>query len=387
MIVGLITGLILGASSVYFVCFYLMRKKVRAASDASVALAAAARRATGEAATLRLQVQEFEKGKQEGSDLIMLFPDLVKMIFTGKDSDEVVSFVNRACQSLLKANESAVFLADRTGARLGLSASTGLSDVLDKRVNLGLGDGFVGLAAETGRLLFRDDLEKESVLVRRNMIMSDIPGFKPMYAAPIMVQGVLYGVITAGAFEGKGVMRSETLRALAAVGAAALENVRLLERFGRSSDMDPETGFLGKLSLEPALENELERVERFGTFLAVMELQMKSAENDESSATREIMIVVAKHLFSSLRNIDIGIRTSRGTMILLLPGTNGEGMKSVTGKLGGEIPLLTTDDGSHVGPVEIRCIVIEGGSRLDARNLLDKLHSKESLEFEGYYQT
>ncbi len=386
MVVGLIAGMLVGAIVVYFVCMGLMRKKESAASDSAVALTRAARRAASEASSLRLQVQEFEKGQQEGSDLILLFPDLIKMIFTGRDSDEVVNYVNRACQSLLKANESAVFLADRTGARLGLSASTGLSDVLGKRINLGLGDGFVGLAAETGRLLFRGDMDKESVLVRRNMIMSDIPGFKPEYAAPMQVEGVLYGVITAGAFEGSGTMRRQTLRALAAVGAAALVNVRLLERFGRSSNLDPETGFSQKISLEPTLENELERVERFGSSLALIELQLKSAEADDNAGSREIMSAVAKHLFSSLRNIDIGVRTGRGSMILLLPGTDIEGMKSVTGKLGGELPLLELDDGLHVGSVGIRSIVVEGGSRLDASDLLDQLRSGELMEFEGYYE-
>lgn len=386
MVAGLITGLLVGGIVVFFVCHGLMRKKISAASDSVGTLTRAARRATGEVASLRLQVQEFERGKQEGSDLILLFPDLVKMIFTGRDSDEVVNYINRACQNLLKANESAVFLADRTGARLGLSASTGLSDVLGERMNFGLGDGFAGLAAETGRLLFRGDIEKESVLVRRNMIISDIPGFKPEYAAPMQVEGVLFGVITAGEFEGEGVMRRETLRALAAVGAAALENARLLERFGRSSNLDPETGFSVKAALEPTLENELERVERFGSSLAAIELVLKSAEADDSTSSREIMSMTAKHLFSSLRNIDIGIRTGRGSMILLLPGTDTDGMKSVTGKLGGELPRLITDDGSHVGPVCIKSIVIEGGSRLDARDLLDRLRSKESMEFEGYYE-
>jgi GGDEF domain-containing protein len=385
VVAGIFVGLILGAGASYAVFLNLMRKKDKMASEASVALTRAARRATSEASQLRLKVQGYEKGEREGSDLILLFPNIVKMIFAGKDGDEVVNYINRACQNLLKANESAVFLADRAGARLGLSASTGLSEVLGKRVNLGLGEGFVGLAAETGRLLSRSGLDNESVLVRRKMIMSDIPGFKPEFAAPMLVEGVLYGVITVGMFEGGGALREETLRALAAVGAAALENVRLLERFGRTSSLDPETGFLGKQSLESALENELERVERFGSSLAVMELHLKLAEKGDGVRTRDVMGAVARHLISSLRNIDIGIRAATGTLILLLPGTESEGIKSVAGKLGGDIPLLKLDDGSHVGSVGIRSVVVQGGERNDARDLLNRLRIKESMEFEGYY--
>jgi len=364
----------------------LMLKKEKVASEAAALLTISVRRANSEISKLRLKEQEFEKGQQEGSDLILLFPDLVKMIFTGRSCDEVVDYINRACQNLLKAGESAVFLSDRTGARLGLAVSTGLSDILGERMNLGLGDGFVGLAAETGRLLFRGELDKESVLVRRSLIMSDIPGFKPDYAAPMQVEGVLYGVITAGAFGGKGAMRRETLRALAAVGAAALENVRLLERFGRSSNLDAETGFMGKIALEPALENELERVERFGSSLAVIELQVESAEVEGSTTSRETMGVAAKHLFASLRNIDLGIRTGQGTIILLLPGTDADGVKSVTGKLGGELPILKGDNGTHVGSVQIKSIVVEGGIRQAAMDLLDRLKSQETMEFEGYYE-
>ncbi len=385
MVAGIFVGLILGVGASYAVFLNLMRKKDKKASEASVALTRAARKATNETAQLRLKVQEYEKGEREGSDLILLFPNIVKMIFAGKDGDEVVNYINRACQNLLKANESAVFLADRTGARLGLSSSTGLSEVLGKRVNLGLGDGFVGLAAETGRLLSRGGLDKESVLVRRKMIMSDIPGFKPEYAAPMLVESVLYGVITVGAFEGSGPLREETLRALAAVGAAALENVRLLERFGRTSNLDPETGFLGKQSLESVLENELERVERFGSSLAVMELHLKLADKGDSAATRDAMGVTARHLSSSLRNIDIGVRATAGTLIVLLPGTESEGIKSVAGKLDGEIPLLELDDGSHVGPVGIRSIVAQGGERNDARDMLNRLRAEEYMESEGYY--
>ncbi len=201
-------------------------------------------------------MEKLRKHQQEGQDLILLFPDLIKLIFSGRDSDEVVSYVNRACENLLKAGESAVFLADRSGARLCLAASSGLDGTLQPGLNIGLGDGFTGLAAETGRLLVREEMEKESVLVRRNMIMTDVPGFKPEYAAPMQSEGVLYGVITAGAFEGREAMREQTLRALAAVGASALENARLLEKFGRTSDLDPETGFpAGQASRRPWRRN------------------------------------------------------------------------------------------------------------------------------------
>jgi len=386
MIVGLIAGVVTGGIAVWLFMHARTQEVSKQWSEKAENLTGAARKASAEASRLRTDLTELERQMKEGQDLILLFPDLIKMIFSGKDSDEVVGYINRSCQNLLKANESAVFLADRSGARLGLSASTGLSEVLGHTLNIGLGEGFTGLAAETGRLLDRSEMELESVLVRRNMIMTDIAGFKPEYAAPMQSEGVLFGVITVGAFEGAGSMRKETLRALAAVGAAALENVRLLERFGRTSDLDPETGFSGKTSLESTLENELERVERFGSPLAVIEMVIKSAEADDSLVSREILTAAARHLRSSLRNIDIGVRTGRGSIMLLLPGTNEAGLDSVTGKLGGELPLVKVDSGSTVGTVTIRGCVVAGNTRLSSMELLDILKTKESMDFDGYYE-
>ncbi len=387
MFIGLVTGIVLGAATVFLIFQNLMRKKEVATSDEAKILTGAARRATTELAKLSLTVQGLEKGQLRGSDLIKLFPDLVKKVLTCKDSDEVVKSLNRATQSLLKAEETSIFLADRTGARLCLASSSGFTDKPEEQINLGLGEGFVGLAAETGRLLFRGDLENESVLVRRNMIMSDIPGFKPDYAAPMLVEGILYGIITAGDFEGPSVLRVETLRALAAVGAAALENVRKLERLARSSTLDPDTGFLGKHSLEFVLDNELERVERFGSNLAIIELNFKFAENEKHNDTKDIMKVASEYIHSSLRNIDIGLRLTISRILLLLPGTDSEGMNWVMGKLGGEIPQLTLNNGTLMGSVHMKCIEVNGGSRYETHELLKKLEQEETKEFEGYYET
>ncbi len=127
-------------------------------------------------------------------------------------------------------------------------------------------------------------------------------------------------------------------------------------------------------------------MERFGSPLAVVELRVKSADADDRMQSREILSVVSKHLVSSLRNIDIGVRTGRGSIMLLLPGTDENGMDSVTGKLGGELPGLSTENGSPVGTVSIRGYFVQGGSRLTPAELLDLLDKREMMDFEGYYE-
>ena len=387
MLLGIIIGAVAGGLIVFSIFWGKLKQQQTEAADSRAVLTNSARKASVEASELRRETRELELQQKEIGDLILVFPDMIKQIFSGKDTEEVVRLINRAVESLAGAKECAVFLADRSGSRLALSQSLGLDSISQRNMNLAVGDGFAGFAAETGRLLVREELESETVLTRRNMIMTDLPGFKPEYAVPMLISGVLYGVITAGNFGKTAALRKETLRTLAAVGATALENTRVLERFSSSSNLDKDTGFAVSTALHTILDKELERVERFGTALALIELTVKSAEADDSLESTFTIGIAADHLRKALRNIDIGVRLDRGTVILLLPGTDSEGLKSVIGKIGGELPLASNDDNICVGAIGIRSYLVEGNSKLESSELLGKLRAQELMEFEGYYQT
>ncbi len=386
MLNGILIGIVAGGLIVFSILWGKLKQQQTEASDSRAVLTNSARKASIEASELRRETKELEFQQKEIGDLILMFPDLIKQIFSGKDTEEVVHLINKSIESLVGAKECAVFLADRSGSRLALSKSLGLADFSDRNMNIAVGDGFIGFAAETGKLLVRDELENETVLTRRNMIMTDLPGFKPDYAIPMQISGVLYGVLTANNFMKSPALRKEILRTIAAIGAAALENTRVLERFSSASNLDIETGFELSTALHSILDKELERVERFGSALALIELTVKSAEADDTEESALTIAIAADHLRKSLRNIDTGVRLDRGTVILLLPGTDTVGLKSVTGKIGGELPLASDESGIKVGAIGIRSYLVEGNSKLESTELLGKLRSQELMEFEGYYQ-
>ncbi len=380
MAVFLLTGLFTGALTVWIIMFS-REKSLRDASESKAqSLTRAARSASSEASALRNEVALFQQNIQKSEDLMMLFPEMLKLIFRGKDAREAVTFLNRACANLLKADETAVFLSNRTGSRLDLTVSTGLHESVGVNASLGIGEGFTGLAAETGRLLDRESLDRESILVRRNMISTDIPGFKPDLAAPMTSEGVLYGVITAGGFKENNPVRKATLRALAAVGAAALENVNVLERLGKYSEKDTETGFCRGSSLDSVLKNELDRVERLRTPLAVMELVIESA-SEEPNVSRDLMGAASSYISSALRVIDLAIRTGQGEVMILLPGIDQKGLESVTAKLGRELPAVVTEAGVTVGKITVRGCVVDGGSGISVKELHTMLSSGVKKEY------
>jgi GGDEF domain-containing protein len=275
----------------------------------------------------------------------------------------------------------AVFIADKTGQRLGLVRATGLEDRLRQPLSLEVGEGHIGFAAETGKLMTREDFEKQSALVKRQIEESALEGYVPDIVAPMTGQGVLYGAICMNCVPAGDAMARERLRAVSAIGAASLENIRLLDRFVSAADLDGETGLPAASSLQKKLDSELERVRRFESPLSIVELRFPRAASDDRFLARDVMLMCASHLKATLRNIDIGIRTRRDSVVLLLPGTDRQGLENVITRLGTDLVELCNESGERPGDVLIRSFYVEAGSSMGPEGVLESLDTLEFARF------
>lgn len=334
--------------------------------------------------TARLACQEadachtrFELEISRHRDLAILFPELVKQVLSARSPEEFAKLLGRASNRLTGCTKIAVFLADIRGGKLGLVHTEGLEDVLRQPLVVKVGDGHVGFAAETGIVFEKTALDTESELTKQRLEQSAIPGFIPDMAAPMTSQGILYGVICLVELPSTASLPKERIRALAAVGAAALEGIRLLNRYESASDMDPDTGLPGKGRLVPVLTQELERVRRFDSPLTVMELAIDRGSDSDRFRAREFMSIAANHLKMTMRNIDTGLRTDTDTVTLLLPGTGTDGAEKVSQKLLEDLPSLENDAGESLGPVRIRSVVLVPGEGETPEMVLDMLSRLE----------
>ncbi len=325
----------------------------------------------------------FEMELQKHKDLAVLFPEFVKQILSARTPDELARYLSRSMMKLTGCTKVAIFLADIRGDRLGLVHETGLEGVLEKPLVVKVGEGHIGFSAETGMVFSRSDLEKESELTRKRLEKSAISGFVPDMAAPMTSQGILYGVICVADLPPEASLPRERIRAIAAVGAAALEGIRLLGRFESASDMDPDTGLPGQARLEPLLQQELERVRRFDSPVSIMELEIDRGGEQDRFRAREFMSIAANHLKSTMRNIDTGVRTSEDRIVLLLPGTSEEGAEKVAERLLGELPALANDDGEALGRVGVRYVVVKRGGQETPEGVMGELSSRKFAEPEA----
>jgi GGDEF domain-containing protein len=329
------------------------------------------------------RIRTMESTVQRQRDLAVLFPELVKQILWARNPDEFAKMLTTALNRLTGCERIAVFLADKTGQRLGLVSAPGLEDRLQQPLSLQVGDGHIGFAAETGKLMTREDFEEQSALVKRQLEATALGDYIPDLVAPMTGQGVLYGVVCMNDVPAGDALARERLRAVSAIGAASLENIRLLERFVSAADLDGETGLPTASTLEDKLDSELERVRRFESPLSIVELRFPRAACDDRFLAREVMLMCVSHLKATMRNIDIGVRTRRDSVVLLLPGTDREGLQNVVTRLGSDMVELKNDTGECPGDILIRHFYVEAGSSMGSQGVLESLQSREFTRFEG----
>lgn len=378
-------GLVLGAAiSWLFVSGSFSRRK-KEMEDKLSNLTLKARNLSRESAALKEKVVFLEEREKDFSDLAVLMPSMVKKIFSARTAGEAADNICRACTTMAGAEQVAVFLTDRSGRRLGLDKVHGLGEVLKPPVSITLGEGLIGFAGETGRLVTVQDVENDTAIIRKQVLETGIEGYDPEVAVPMEFQGILFGVIGAGSFTDHTGIHRENLRSIGAIGAAALENVRLLERFARTTGLDRDTGLPGADAVDAILSEELERVYRFGQPMGVVELKLKRANMQNPGLTRDVMSAAANHLKQMLRNIDSCVRFTHDGFLLILPGTSGDGLRTVIGKLGGELPKQSTLEGGHIGSVLIRNLEISPGEIVEISWVREDLAARDFQEFEGYY--
>ncbi len=383
MVPGIIAGLAAGSLIVWLILIIQKRKRVAGFEERIHTL-------KNDITSLRYQQQEADARQtrydleiKKHRDLTIIFPDIVKQVFSARTPDELARLLARAMKKLTGCERIAVFIADVRGGKLGLVYSEGLGDILKHPLVVNVGDGHVGFVAETGLVFEKKNLDKESELTKKRLEKTAILNFVPDIATPMMSQGVLYGVICLVDVPITAILPKERLVSIAAVGAAALEGIRLLGRFESASDMDPDTGLPGKGRLKPVLVQELERVSRFDSALAIVELVIERGSIDDRFRAREFMSIGANHIKATMRNIDIALRTGTDKMTLLLPGTDQDGMENVMQRLLDDIPKLQNDAGDPLGVVRLRYLIVGAGKEETLENVLEILDSKAYISSLG----
>jgi diguanylate cyclase (GGDEF)-like protein len=252
-------------------------------------------------------------------------PDLAQRFSTCHTVQDVEDQMVHLTLQLLDAKSAAFLTAG--GNELLLSRSRGLTPKQEEALQkVRIGEGKIGWAAQKRLMMFAQDFERESNLIREDIEKSPDP-IQTDLCVPLVHQDRLYGLIHVG-----GIGRSEHAKLLmslvAQLSVVSLENLMLLEESRRASDLDNLTGLYNMTYLHKYLDRELNKAQRYSRPLTVVIFDLDGFGPYNARYGRiegdKVLRVVSSLIKESLRNVDLACRYGGEELAMILPETEKE---------------------------------------------------------------
>lgn len=255
-----------------------------------------------------------------------------------ESEDEIVRIVVRRVGEVIPHDRAAVALADPERRELRLRDVAVEGSVETPKVRR--------IPLERSNLVGWVALEKEPHL-RRSLAESD--GFETQQRdreaeshilAPLLArEGECLGVLTLGSYEEAAFDAGdvELFRRYARLTGVALDNLRNYRRASALAVVDGLTGAYNHRHFRERLEEEMDRVERYGDQLSLLMLDIDRFKdfNDEfgHQAGDEVLQQTVDILKTEVRSTDQVFRYGGEEFAVLMPSTGAEGAAAVAGKL------------------------------------------------------
>jgi diguanylate cyclase (GGDEF)-like protein len=259
------------------------------------------------------------------------------------DKGALVERLARLVADNLGRSDFAVWLVRENEERepvLHVGYAAGALDKSDvTSVSYGVGEGVVGLVAETGAPVLIHDLADPPANIRE-LRGKPLPlSVGSLLCAPMLHKGRVVGVLTffaptARSFDSDDVA---LLQALGAQAAMAVVNADLYQQTLELSVTDALTGLMNRRALNRILDAELVRAQRFSTPLVVLMLDVDHFKqyNDRMGHLLgdEALRAVAQALSTSIRKVDAVARFGGEEFCVVLPRTDENAGLDVAEKL------------------------------------------------------
>ncbi|MFH0925985.1 MAG: sensor domain-containing diguanylate cyclase [bacterium] len=236
-------------------------------------------------------------------------------------------FLEKILLSILEINNATVGLIaviDKSGDKLKIKTSAGLSSHKQKSVPLGV--GINGLIAKEGKTIFISDCQKdERFKASEELIDARITN---LLAIPLTFNNEILGVLTIGN-ESNTPFSNDIPRSVSVFTSLAslyIKNENISHKMGEVSTLDEHTNLHNMRFFRRMIDREVSRAERFKTSVSVLLLNLDSFKeiNDAYSYSmgNQVLKEMADLLKDSIRKMDEVGRYAGDEFILLLPQTD-----------------------------------------------------------------
>ncbi|MBI5415940.1 MAG: diguanylate cyclase [Candidatus Omnitrophica bacterium] len=289
------------------------------------------------------------------------------------DINHLVDFVIKHTTALLGARKCSLMLLDHGSGELLIRGAVGLQEEIVKTSRVKLGEPVAGWVARDGNPILVRDIEETGPLARKNGPSYQSRSFM---SVPIRVHNKIVGVMNVADKkpEQDDLFTPTDLKVLCTIvrqAAVALENADYYRKLEHLSITDPLTGIFNHRYFIHALDQEIDRAQRYPQPLCLLMLDIDDFKpyNDTYGhpGGDSLLSGISGVLKKNLRKVDIVCRYAGDEFAVILPQTAIPGAQTIADKIRKDI------EGSHFERQVTVSIGIAGFNRpMDRRDLIMK---------------
>lgn len=252
------------------------------------------------------------------------------------DLEKIYSSIHKAAAQLMPCEAFVIALLDESGEYID-GAYLIDKGGRDESIRIPLGEGLSGQVIASGETFLVDDLFEDQGIDGRHFGHED--HVRSLVAVPFSTGDQVIGMLSAQSYQVAAYTPDdlELLELLAAHAGIAIQNARLLARMEHMANTDGLTGLLNRRAFDQSLEEEIERVKRYGYYLSLLIIDIDDFKqfNDEYGHSRgdDHLKAIASIIQKTVRSSDLSARIGGEEFSVIMPHTSRLGAQDLAERI------------------------------------------------------
>jgi diguanylate cyclase (GGDEF)-like protein len=302
-----------------------------------------------ELSSLRSVSVQLQKESQLLTNFVREFPQVASELHSEVEARRLPGLLLRVALRCFNPWQAVVLLRRRRvstdpsrATRLVVAAVARPGQGIEPGMELALGEGLLGLAAEVQQLLTKQDLEREPTLARVKRERSDpLQRFEPDLVAPMVFQEETVGLIALSETAHVSDAAKGILRIVCQMGALAVHNASAYSEMKLTAQMDGLTRLYNKTHTTYILAERISQAEQRHAAVSIFLFDIDHFKhyNDTNGhdAGDRLLSELGRLVQENVRRTDVLGRFGGEEFLLVLPNTDGDQASTVAEKIRGRI--------------------------------------------------